>query len=148
MSTDINWRLNCLTTTVHDGRPETIWNLPLHQAFMMFGTDGLRQLVVARIYNDAMQFVERGDTNQEWAAKVAALAEENFDELLTKKLSEITNYYSTSRWLRDVEDVIEVVKKNDLNPHYQPLHGHDSVNLLCRILGQSCMYKAEKALKS
>src|SRR3954464_6788954 len=54
----INWGYNCLTAGIHHGRPEPLWNLPLFQASMMFGTDGLKHLVVARIFTDAMQFVE------------------------------------------------------------------------------------------
>jgi hypothetical protein len=38
----INWGYNCLTAGIHHGRPEPLWNLPLLQAFMMFGVDGLK----------------------------------------------------------------------------------------------------------
>src|SRR3954465_6165533 len=60
----INWGYNCLTSGVHHGRPEAIWNIPLlYAATEVFRRDILRELVISRIYNDAMQMVEHGDTD-------------------------------------------------------------------------------------
>lgn len=135
---EIKWGHNCLTVGVHHGRPEVLWNLPLFQAVVMFGTEELQQLVTARIHQDAMQFVEHGEGFRmppEWADRTAALAEEQFAEKLMLKMSELQEYYDTPRWRSDVKEVIERFKKGKLNPHYKPLHGHDSLNLLCRILG-------------
>jgi hypothetical protein len=40
-----------------------------------------------------------------------------------------------------------VCKENKLNPFYEPLHTHDSLNLLCRIVGMSARYKAGQELE-
>lgn len=144
-TTEINWRHNCLTVGVHDGRPEAIWNLPLSQALMMYEHEGLKQIVVARIFQDAMQMVEHGDEPRmpdTWAKVTAELAEENFIITFATQLHEIVTYYSSASYKRDVEGVIERIKLNKLNPHYAPLHGHDTVNMTCRILGVSCSRKA------
>lgn len=134
MSTETNPGYNCLTIGVHHGRPETIWNLPLFQAVMMFGTDGLKELVVARIHSDATELLGRG-----MAQIVADTAEERFDNLLSIKMAELTNYYDSASWLSEVMNVVDWYKEGKLNPNYQPLHSHDSINLLCRILGQSSL---------
>src|SRR3954464_15169718 len=96
----INWGYNCLTAGIHHGRPEPLWNLPLLQAFMMFGVDGLKHLVVARIYTDAMQFIDTPESSvsQEWATKTRDLAEENFNALLDSKIAELIAYYESSSW--------------------------------------------------
>src|SRR3954469_5412142 len=96
----INWGYNCLTAGIHHGRPEPLWNLPLFQASMMFGTDGLKQLVVARIYTDALQYVKdpESSVSPEWATKTRDLAEENFDDLLDRKMTELQDYYESSSW--------------------------------------------------
>lgn len=141
-TTEINWRQNCLTNWIHDGRPEAIWNLPLRQAAFMFGHDGLKAIVVARIRQDAQQLVDHiADTPTDLADKVAKQAEFYFLDTLERKLTEIEAYYTSPTWKKDVENVVTWVHEGVLNPHYQPLHGHDSVNLLCRILGQSVHYK-------
>lgn len=145
----INWRHNCLTGGIHDGRPEAIWNLPLLQASTMFETEGLKQLVVARIYKDAMQQAERTDVEHnltpEWAQEVANVAEKDFVFTLARKMAEVQKYYTSSSYKRDFEHVIEWYKGDKLNPHYEPLHGHDTINMLCRILGQSSDFKSRPA---
>lgn len=142
----INWGGNCLTSGIHHGRPEPLWNLPLIQAIHMFSADELKDLVVYRIYTDALIFVNcspftqkgTGQTvkfTQEWAEKVKEIAEKHYANVLQHKVGEISNYYKSPSWKRDVEDVVERVKDNRLNPNYEPQHGHDSINMLCRILG-------------
>lgn len=143
----INWGFNCLTSGIHHGRPEIIWNLPLIQATRMFNDEELEDLVVTRIYKDAMQFVENAHpahpiTTSQWAEKTKALAEERLSAVLTQKLSEIEHYYTSATWHRDVEDAIKWFAEDKLNSNYQPLHGHDSINMLCRILGQSASLSA------
>lgn len=140
---EINWGYNCLTIGVHHGRPEQLWNLPLLQAYEMFGED-LKDLVVYRIYTDALIFVHRGlepRPNKEWAEKVKTQAENLYHDMLQRKVDEIDDYYKSPMWKRDVGDVVERIKNNKLNPFYQPLHAHDSVNMLCRILGVSASQK-------
>ena len=146
---EINWRQNCLTTGVHDGRPEALWDLPIHHSITMFGFDGLKKIVVARIYNDAMQFVEHSEEprpTKEWAERTRNLAEEKFENAYLTKLDEIFKYYGLPQWDRDVEDMIERIQNNKLNPGYQPRHPHDSINMLCRIIGVSCSIQASKEL--
>lgn len=146
-----NWGYNCLTTTVHHGRPEAIWKLPLRHAAQMFGIDGLKQIVVARIRNDAQMFVDHSidvpaDLPFELADmpdKLAELAEFYFLPTFGRKLTEINDYYDSIAWRKDVEEVIVWLQEDRLNPHYQPLHSHDSINMLCRILGQSVEYKLQ-----
>lgn len=125
---------NCLTHLVHHGRPEVIWNLPIFQAVMMFGTDGLKKLVLARIEKDAQQLL-----GNSMAKVVLVTAEERFEGLLEAKMAELIQYYESPHWRADVENVVAWYKDDKLNPNYQPLHGHDSVNLLCRILGQGSL---------
>lgn len=137
---EINWGFNCLTIGIHHGRPEAIWNLPLFQAAYMFGKEDLQELVLARIFNDAMQFVENGEEprfDKNWAEQVRAHAEEHYMRTLQHKIGEISTYYQSPEWLRDRQSVVERVKANKLGPGFQPLHPHDSINLLCRILGTS-----------
>lgn len=142
MTTEINWGHNCLTAGIHHGRPEAVWNLPLFQAAMMFGTDGLKKFVVARIHADALEQAKRTDIHhglsEAWATRLHILAEEMFDDLLTAKMAELINYYESPLWRIEVKNVIERYKEGKLNPHYRPLHGHDSVNMLCRILAWTC----------
>lgn len=139
----LNWGYNCLTPGIHHGRPETIWNLPLFQAAYMFGENELRELVLARIYNDAMQFVEYADivstvsTTPEWAAKVKEHSEEIYLHTLKRKIGEIAKYYQSPQWQHEQQGVVERVQKDKLNPHFDPRHPHDSINLLCRIIGTS-----------
>lgn len=142
MNDEINWGYNCLTASIHHGRPETVWNLPLFQAVMMFGTEGLKQLVLTRIHCDARQYASRSDIQhaltEAWADRLRILAEEKFDDLLTAKMAELITYYDSSVWRSDVRNIIAWYKDGKLNPNYQPLHTHDSVNMLCRILGGMC----------
>ena len=148
-TTEINWRQNCLTVDVHDGRPEALWTMPLLHAARIFRAESLKELVIARIYNDAMQFVKNnndGDeiTTQEWADKTKEYAENGYRRIFQHKIGELVRYYDSPSWERDVEGAVERVKENKLNPFYEPLHGHDSINMLCRILGSQASLKAHK----
>src|SRR4051812_631294 len=145
----VNWGYNCLTGGVHHGRPEAIWNLPLLQANAIFDLSDLQKIVVTRIYNDAMQYVNRSPFIQkgteaqtsyakEWAEQIKTLAEEKFEDLYNAKLDELHLYYTDSAWLHEVAETIERITNDNLNSYYQPLHSHDSINMLCRILGTSC----------
>lgn len=144
---EIEWGYNCLTQGVHHGRPEKLWNLPLIQAIHMFSGDQLKELVVYRIYTDALIYVHRGvepRPSEEWAEKVKRFAEESYPNVFQHKIGEISEYYRSSECTRDQMEVIERVKDNKLNPHYEPLHPHDSINMLCRIIGVSASIKASK----
>lgn len=143
----INWGYNCLTSGVYHGRPESLWNLPLLQAIHMFSAEDLKDLVVYRIYTDALILVHRGfepRPSEKWAEKVKEIAERRYHNLLQRKVGEISQYYKSPQLKRNVESVVERVKDNRLSPYYQPLHGHDSINLLCRILGVSADQEASK----
>jgi hypothetical protein len=146
-TTDIEWGYNCLTVGIHHGRPEKIWNLPLIHATWMFSEAELKELVISRIYNDAMMYVEHGEEPRlpkEWADRVKELAEEMYLRTLKVKVGEINRYYASPEWRNEVEGVIKRVENNKLNPHYEPLHPHDTINLLCRIIGSSCSRKASE----
>jgi len=150
--TKVEWSYNCLTAGIHHGRPETLWNLPLLQATVMFSIDELKEMVIARIYNDALQyinhshFVQKGTgaivkLPQEWADQIKQIADELYLDVLKTKLMEISQYYASSFWHNDVEGVIERIKANNLSSNYYPLHSHDTINMLCRILGTSSSQK-------
>lgn len=144
---EINWGHNCLTSGVHHGRPGALWRLPLLQAVQIFGADELREMVIARIYNDAMKYVihcREMNFSQQWADKVKKHAEEMYHRTLQHKVGEIANYYRSPEWKSDQKNVVEWIKENKLNPNYAPLHPHDSITLLCRIIGTSCSMKATK----
>jgi hypothetical protein len=147
----INWGYNCLTNGVHHGRPEAIWNLPLLQAHTMFPVNQLAGLVVTRIYKDAMQYVEHGVgdkniINQKWANRIQELADKRFFSVLSQKVAELVTYYDSPQWRKEVQSTIDFFKEETLNKHYQPLHSHDSINLLCRILGTGVAIKATEEL--
>lgn len=142
-----DWSTNCLTAGIHHGRQEALWQLPLRYAALeLFTKEELKQLVLARIFDDAMQYAEFGSEqfDEDWAKRVKADAEEHYDRVLQHKIGEIGNYYKSHSWRGDVERAIERVEVGKLNPGYQPLHGHDSINLLCRILGQPASIKASR----
>lgn len=140
----VEWGYNCLTQGIHHGRPEQIWNIPLFQALMMLDNASLKELVVARIQTDALIFVHRGENppSEQWANRVAEIAEEKFDDVFAAKMKELEAYYGSPEWYRDIRGAIDRVKNNRLNPHYRPLHSHDSINMLCRILGTICSIMA------
>lgn len=147
--TEINWGYNCLTYGVHHGRPEAIWNLPLLQTTFMFTPVQLQALVVDRIYNDAMLYVKHGKEPRrpkEWADQIKECAGPLVLPLYQKKVGEITQYYRSSSFKRDLDGVIERNQMNKLNPFYAPLHDHDTINLLCRMVGQGAMYEASKEI--
>lgn len=143
----MEWGYNCLTSGIHHGRPEAIWDLPLQYGITMFEFDGLKKIVVARIYNDAKQFVDHAPTDHnittpEWAIRVRDLAEEQFEDFYNRKLTEILEYYSSAGWTTTAHGIISQIQTNTLNVHYNPRHAHDSINMLCRILGTSCSREA------
>lgn len=145
---EINWGYNCLTEGVHHGRPETIWNLPLNYAIGLFSKQQLALLVLTRIHRDALQITlhnERFDT--EWANRVRAYAEKKYDITLQHKVGEISLYYKSPGFKADLDRVVELVEKDHLNVFYEPLHSHDSINMLCRILGVSSSIKASEETK-
>jgi hypothetical protein len=45
--------------------------------------------------------------------------------------------------LREME-VTGRIKREELNRGYAPLHGHDTINMLCRIIGMSARGRAER----
>jgi hypothetical protein len=141
---EINWAYNCLTGGIHHGRPEAIWNLPLGYATQIYSAAHLEDLVLARIYNDAMQFVKHGGAKytQDWADRVKAVAKERYLQTLASKIDEITTYYQGRMFHSDMENIVELIERDKLNPHYEPLHPHDTINLLCRILGVGAEIKA------
>jgi len=145
---EINWGYNCLTVGIHHGRPEALWNLPLGYAAQIYGNEALEQIVVARIYNDAMQFVNHSEAEvatQEWADRIKRIAQEQFQEVLQSKVQDLAEYYQHTGWKCDIRDLIIFVELDKLNPNYSPLHSHDSINLLCRILGTRASRMASKA---
>lgn len=147
----INWGHNCLTSGIHHGRPEALWNLPLlYAATVLFRRDVLKSLVLERIRQDATQYSEHGVNRErfttEWVDKVVALAEASYDNTLQLKVGELSNYYKSPEWETEQKDTAQRVKTAKLNPHYAPLHIHDSINLLCRILGTGAARKAAQEL--
>lgn len=153
---EINWSFNCLTSDVHHGRPETIWNIPLHYAATkLYRRDVLQELVISRIYNDAMMYVEASpfvqkDTgattsfNEEWADLVKKFAEERYLNILQLKIGELSKYYASPGWALEQQETARRVTENKLNPNYAPLHPHDSINQLCRMIGMGAVTRAAK----
>jgi hypothetical protein len=144
---DINWGFNCLTMGVHHGRPEEIWNIPLGYAVQIYARDVLEEMVVSRIYNDAMQMVEHGvepRPTKEWADRVKELARERFEMTLDDRVRGLSEYYDSRSWAYDTQDVAERIGRNKLNPNYAPLHSHDSINQLCRMVGVGSSIAAAK----
>lgn len=148
---EINWGYNCLTQDVHHGRPDQLWNIPLNYAIKLFSKDILKELVIGRIYNDAMQYVGRfeqkgtGETvtiDQAWADRVKQEAVKYYDRTLQHKVGEISLYYKEARFAEDMGDAARRNAEGILNWHYELLHPHDSINMLCRILGVSSSIKA------
>lgn len=133
---EIDWRQNCLTAGVHDGRPEAIWNIPLGYAVQIYHREMLRDLVIARIYSDAMQIVEHNDKfDQAWALRVQSHAQKKYDHTLQHKVGELSNYYKSSMFESDSDGAVRRFAEGKLNPFYAPLHNHDTINMLCRIIG-------------
>ena len=143
--TEINWGYNCLTAGIHHGRPETIWNLPLNYAIGLFSKDQLALLVLTRIYRDALQITLHNEQfTTEWANRVRAEAEKRYDTTLQHKIGEISTYYKSPNFKADLDHAVELVEQDKLNPGFKPLHPHDSINLLCRIIGTSASIQASK----
>lgn len=136
--TEINWRHNCLTVGVHDGSPEAIWNISLLHAVKIIDEVTLEELIIARIYNDAMQMVENNDDlDKAWADRVRIHSIANYKEVLKQKVEELERYYSSVGWGLEMQEAARRLKVGKLNPHWAPLHHHDTLNLLCRIIGSS-----------
>lgn len=144
----INWRQNCLTGGPHDGRPDAIWNIPLNYAIGLFSAETLESLVIARIVNDAMEFVEASPFIQketgasfhyteEWADEIRKAAQVRYRTRLQHTVGAIATYYKSDSFTHDSMDAAERLKDNKLNPAYEPLHPYDSLNMLCRILAKS-----------
>lgn len=149
----IEWGFNCLTGGPHHGRPEKIWNLPLVQTQYMFTPEQLQELVVDRIFNDAMQFVENSSYfeemgnkpyTKEWAERVKKAAAPQVLVVFDRKVKEIEKYYASMSFKSDLYRAIERNKENKLNPGYEVSHPHDTINLLCRMVGQGALYDAAK----
>jgi predicted ArsR family transcriptional regulator len=140
----IEWGYNCLTTGIHHGRPEKLWNLPLLYAAQIYSRGHLKAIVVARIYNDAMQFVEADSATPEWAEQTKQYASDWYDTMLQHTVGEIARYYKAPERARDVQRSVDRLVANKLSAGYEPLHGHDSINLLCRILGTKASREASK----
>lgn len=144
-SEPINWGYNCLTRDVHHGRPEAIWNIPLLYAVQIYHREMLHDLVIARIHGDALQFtLQHEEYTTEWAKRVRACALERYDRTLQHTVDELSNYYKSSMFEHDSDDTVRRFAEGKLNPGYQPLHGHDSINMLCRIIGTSASREASR----
>lgn len=134
----IEWGYNCLTAGVHHGNPGKLWHLPLLYAVQLFSAEHLEALVVTRIYNDAMQFVESDSATPEWAEATKQHAKERFRTTLQYTVGEISRFYKDPARQDSVARVVRLNQENKLSLSYEPLHGHDSLNMLCRILGTKC----------
>lgn len=143
----INWGFNCLTQGVHHGRPEALWNVPLGYAVQIFPADALEELVISRIYQDAMQYVEQANdsntiTTPEWADKVKAFAEQYYRSTLQHKVGELSRHYNHPSYKLEIQRSAMRFRENKLSRAYEPLHFHDTINTLCRILGTKSSMKA------
>lgn len=154
MNDEVDWTQNCLTAGIHTGRLGALWSIPLGYAVIIFRAEYLRDLVIERIYNDAMQYVEQSPFVQkgteatytftkEWAEEVKAKAEELYPNTLQRKVGELSKYYQSPGWEIEEQDLARRVRENKLNSLYEPLHGHDTINLLCRIIGVSASRSIE-----
>lgn len=144
MSNDnIDWGQNCLTKGVHNGRDGALWGIPLGYAVSIFEAEALQELVVVRIYSDAMQMVRHGEGfTMEWAAAVKHYAELMYQHTLQSKIDELSKYYATQGWKSEQRLTLRLVTVSKLSVHYEPLHSHDTINLLCRIIGVGAEHKA------
>lgn len=145
----VYWSQNCLTFGDYHGRSEPIWNLTLFQAVKMFQADELKTMVLARIYNDAMMyvnhspFVQKGtgktmSMSQEWADKVKELAETYYLNNLKVTIGKASRHYKSENWELEQHNIVELIKADNLNPGYTPVHEDDSINMFCHILGTKC----------
>lgn len=149
--TEINWGFNCLTEAVYHGRPETLWDLPLNYVIDVFSKNQLALLVFTRIHRDALQITVYGYNEQyttEWANRVRAHAEEHYNRTLQHTVGEISLYYKSAGFETDLNRAVELFEKDKLNQAYEPLHPHDSINMLCRILGMKSKTEARDELFS
>lgn len=147
MTNKIDWTQNCLTQGIHNGRDGELWNMPLgYAAQHVFRAATLRELVIQRIYWDAVQFVEHGDLSftMAWALDVKNRAEELYPARLQVTIGKLSNYYKSEQWGREQEQVAQIVRQNKLNENYAALHTHDTINQLCRQIGVSASAYAEK----
>jgi hypothetical protein len=140
---EINWGFNCLTTGIHHGRPEAIWNIPLLHAIHIYHREMLRDLVISRIHKDALQFtLHNQEYTTAWANRVRAIAQEKYRTTIQHTVGELSNYYNTPEFERGSDQAARLFAEDKLNPGYKPLHGHDSINMLCRILGTKASREA------
>jgi hypothetical protein len=139
----INWGYNCLTQGIHHGRPEALWTMPLMEAVRYFPGAALQELVISRIYHDALLYVNHGSPRRphEWAEKIEEHAEKIFRNRLQQKVGELDKYYKSENFRKDITDAAGWYTDNKLNPGYVPMHSHDSINMLCRIIGTSASIK-------
>lgn len=134
----VDWSQNCLTGGIHNGRDGKLWAIPLGYAVVIFDAETLRELVIERIYSDAMQVVEHSDKHsQAWADAIKHYAELMYMNKLQHKVGELSNYYKSANWRSDQQGAVRRVKEGTLNVNYEPLHGHDTINLFCRIVAVS-----------
>lgn len=141
----INWGYNCLTSGPHHGRPEAIWNIPLLYATQIFSRIELALLVLTRIHKDALQItLHNEEYTTEWANRVRAHAEEMYDRTMQHKVGELSKYYDSPGFKSDIEQAVKLVTEDKLNPGYAPLHSHDTINMLCRIIGSSASRTASQ----
>jgi hypothetical protein len=136
INTDIDWTQNCLTGGIHHGRDGAIWNIPLNYAIQIYSAETLKGLIIERIHSDARQVAEHSSHHGPiWAQLVRENAEKFYMTTLQHKVGELSNYYKSESFKNEQPDIVKLVKEDKLNPHYAPLHSHDTLNLFCRILG-------------
>lgn len=138
------WGYNCLTAGIHHGRPDQLWNIPLRQIAQMFTVEEIKDLIVTRIYQDAMVYVRKASFSKDWADLVQELAKHMAMDTFNRTLDTVTHYYGTVQWSRSVEHMLELLHAGTLSMHYKPLHSHDSLNQVCRAVGTSCSIEAAK----
>jgi hypothetical protein len=154
--TDIDWTQNCITRGIHNGRPEPIWNLPLTTVRVAYPSDELKELILDRIYQDAMQYVDNSPFQQEgvdevvryeqsWAQELRDKAKEIYQVWLERKLGELLHFYTSPTWRETIHGTVQLAKEGKLNKHFFPLHSHDSINLFCRILAIQAVLEISKS---
>jgi hypothetical protein len=90
-----------------------------------------------------MQMVEHGDAkfDQAWANRVKAFAKERYLQTM-RKIDELSDYYLSPHVPSATSRTSSNWSSEQAQPHYEPLHSHDTINLLCRILGVGAETKA------
>ena len=135
-NTEIDWTQNCLTGGIHKGRNGALWPMPLGYAVHLYDFDTLKDIVIARIYSDAKQLIENNDKyDLAWADKIKENAEKAYYTTFQSKLDDLGDYYNSAIFRNDHKTIVRLVEEDKLNPGFEPLHSHDTINLLCRIIG-------------